>query len=126
MHVVHYDEYYADEDETFTYRWAAPEVLKHSKFSTKSDVWAIGVLFWEIATGGQMPYSHLKTNAEVAATVIRGKVSLPMPESSKEYKPIVKEIIGPCWNYKPEDRPSAPRLFSQSQHCLGKEFHFIL
>lgn len=31
-------------------RWAAPEVLQRRKFSPKSDVWALGVTFWEVFT----------------------------------------------------------------------------
>ena len=31
-----------------THRWAAPEVLSHSKKSTKSDVWSLGATVWEL------------------------------------------------------------------------------
>ena len=36
------DEYTASEGTTFPIRWAAPEVITHAKFSSRSDVWSYG------------------------------------------------------------------------------------
>ena len=33
-------------------KWLAPEVLKNRQFSTYSDVWAFGIMTWEIVTRG--------------------------------------------------------------------------
>ena len=43
------DEYIGDIDETILVKWAAPEVLINSHYSTKSDVWALAVVFWEVS-----------------------------------------------------------------------------
>ena len=42
------DEYTASEGTKFPIKWAAPEVITHAKFSSKSDVWSFGKLigFW--------------------------------------------------------------------------------
>ena len=48
--------YRAREGAKFPIKWTAPEGLVYNCFSIKSDVWAFGVLLWEIATYGATPY----------------------------------------------------------------------
>jgi hypothetical protein len=38
--------------------WFSFEVIVDRRFSSKSDVWAFGVLFWEIMSLGASPYHN--------------------------------------------------------------------
>jgi serine/threonine protein kinase len=42
------DEYMGDRSEKIFVKWAAPEVLKEMRYSTKSDVWSLAIVFWEV------------------------------------------------------------------------------
>ena len=46
--------YYKTDSKTMPVRWCAPEVLDYGKFSTQSDVWAFGVVLWEMFSYGKV------------------------------------------------------------------------
>jgi serine/threonine protein kinase len=50
------DEYMGDQSEKIFVLWAAPEVLTDVRYSTKSDVWALAVVFWEVRTQTRMHF----------------------------------------------------------------------
>ena len=49
---MHKNSYYKG-GEFLPIRWMSPEALMDRKFSSKSDVWAFGVLVWEILNLGK-------------------------------------------------------------------------
>jgi len=44
----------------FAVKWSSPEVIVRGEFSTKSDVWAFGVLMIEVFNNGETPYQGLR------------------------------------------------------------------
>mmetsp|Transcript_29834 Transcript_29834/g.65212 ORF Transcript_29834/g.65212 Transcript_29834/m.65212 type:complete len:884 (-) Transcript_29834:338-2989(-) len=88
-------------------RYMSPEAIQRNKFSEKSDVWAFGVLLWEAATLGMIPYDSLgvfvANDAEVKQGVCAGTLRLPQPPHvDKE----VYELMTACWAKAPADRPT--------------------
>eukprot|EP00873_Tetraselmis_striata_P039565 jgi/Tetstr1/459829/TSEL_005178.t1 len=54
------------------YRWMAPESLRARRWSSKSDVWTMGVLLWELWSGGQIPYFEIMGDQDVLRHVTGG------------------------------------------------------
>ncbi|XP_057366384.1 tyrosine-protein kinase Btk29A-like isoform X1 [Daphnia carinata] len=95
------DEYTSSGGAKFPIKWAPPEVLHYTRFSSKSDVWAYGVLMWEVFTCGKMPYGRLK-NAEVVERVQRGIVLERPPRCPEK----IYAVMQMCWAHNADDRPS--------------------
>jgi serine/threonine protein kinase len=107
------NEYTSSSGTKFPIKWAPPEVLWFTKFSSKSDVWAFGVLMWEVFTCGQMPYGKC-SNSQVVDLIREGK-RLERPRlASKD----VFDFMIACWEELPEDRPSFSVLLSRIRQQL--------
>ena len=101
-----------DENAPFATKWLAPEVLLRGVFTTKSDVWAFGILLMELVTYGDSPYQGL-SNREVATKVENGYQMLqPIDCPDKVY-----HIACSCWELKPDKRPT----FAELNGILGSQ-----
>ncbi|XP_031333150.1 proto-oncogene tyrosine-protein kinase ROS isoform X2 [Photinus pyralis] len=99
---IYKNDYYRKEGEgLLPVRWMAPESLVDGVFTCQSDVWAFGVLLWEIMTLGQQPYPA-RTNLEVLHYVKGGgRLGKPVDCPDK-----LHELMLKCWSYEPERRPT--------------------
>ncbi|XP_047522572.1 tyrosine-protein kinase Btk29A isoform X1 [Pieris napi] len=95
------DQYTSSGGTKFPIKWAPPEVLNYTRFSSKSDVWAFGVLMWEVFTCGKVPYGRMK-NSEVVEMVQRGQVL----EKPKGCLNEIYNVMRACWRHAPDERPS--------------------
>ncbi|CAH3187815.1 unnamed protein product, partial [Porites evermanni] len=64
MRQIYEDVYSSRKSKKLPVKWMAPESLYQGVYTTKSDVWAYGVLLWEMSTLGGVPYPTL-TNIEL-------------------------------------------------------------
>ncbi len=81
-------------------RWMAPEQLERLAYSKASDVFAFGVLLYEIFARSA-PWPGV-ANVNVIAKVIAGG-RMPLPESAPAH---VAAIVTQCWLQDPAARPS--------------------
>ena len=82
--------------------------LRHHPHSpeSKTDVWAFGVLLWEIMTLVFVPYNTIGDDEAVAEAVIAGR-RLPKPETCSDD---VYSIMLSCRAKQPGDRPDMPEV----------------
>ncbi|XP_027724246.1 tyrosine-protein kinase ABL2 isoform X4 [Vombatus ursinus] len=108
------DTYTAHAGAKFPIKWTAPESLAYNTFSIKSDVWAFGVLLWEIATYGMSPYPGIDLS-QVYDLLEKG-YRMEQPEGCP---PKVYELMRACWKWSPSDRPS----FAETHQAFETMFH---
>ena len=88
-----------------TPRYMAPEQWLEQECSPATDVWALGVMLFELASGGAYPFPDDAVMNELAMAVCNGKPeALP---SKIEAPPALSELIHRCLARNPDDRPQA-------------------
>lgn len=107
------DTYTAHAGAKFPIKWTAPEGLAYNKFSTKSDVWAFGILLWEIATYGMSPYPGVDLT-DVYHMLEKGY----RMECPPGCPPKIYELMRECWQWVPGERPT----FQEIHHALENMF----
>ncbi|KAI2654214.1 Proto-oncogene tyrosine-protein kinase ROS [Labeo rohita] len=99
---VYKNDYYRKKGEgLLPVRWMSPESLTDGIFNKYSDVWAFGVLLWEIMTLGKLPYPTY-TNHEVLTHISTG-ARLPSPDGCPKR---LYNLMMSCWKQEPTERPN--------------------
>lgn len=86
-------------------RWMSIEAIKDQVYTNKSDVWAFGIVIWEICTLGGYPYPTI-SDKDILRYLISGK-RLEKPENCTDE---IYSIMLSCWNRYAEDRPTFTKL----------------
>ncbi|CAL8318162.1 unnamed protein product [Lota lota] len=95
------DYYKADENDAIPIRWMPPESIFYNRYTSESDVWAYGVVLWEVFSHGMQPYYGM-AHEEVIYYVRDGHI-LGCPENC----PLeLYSLMRLCWSTQPSDRPS--------------------
>nr|XP_003215626.1 PREDICTED: tyrosine-protein kinase FRK [Anolis carolinensis] len=100
--------YEAKHETKLPVKWTAPEAIRSSRFSIKSDVWSFGILLYEIMTYGKMPYTGW-VGYQVLQNLDQG-YRLPQPNNCPQN---LYDIMFECWNADPKERPSFETLHSK-------------
>ncbi|CAG0912351.1 unnamed protein product [Notodromas monacha] len=101
-------------------RWMAPESHSEYVYFTESDVWSYGIVLWEMATGGLVPYNTLKTE-QVGEFVIGGGTLNPPPHCPDR----LREVMRMCWIREPSERPSFKKLVGYFEEFCRPNFRRV-
>jgi len=87
---------------TGTLGWMAPELLrdtKNVKCSEQSDIYALGMIIWEIATKCTTPFEDIDNNLIGFHIINGGKETIPNDTPKN-----IQNIIQQCWKDEPNNR----------------------
>ncbi|XP_046454047.1 tyrosine-protein kinase CSK-like [Daphnia pulex] len=102
------EEIYNQEGGKFPIKWTAPEALRHSKFSNKSDMWSFGILLWEIYSFGRVPYPRIPL-ADVVKHVEKG-YRMEKPEGCPQE---IHDLMRQAWDLNADRRPTFNQVKQQ-------------
>jgi hypothetical protein len=86
--------------ETGTYRYMAPEVIRHESYSSNADVYSFGVCLFQLISR-EIPFATL-TPIQAAYAVAEGR----RPEIPPSTPRRLQEIVMACWDQDSHCRPS--------------------
>lgn len=90
--------------------YASPEVWENSKYDSKTDIWSLGVLAYELAAL-RMPFPA-KTVNELYARINKGKFDRIPSAYSEGLNQLISDMLNP----NPQKRPSSEAIVA----CCGK------
>ncbi|XP_070531998.1 hepatocyte growth factor receptor-like isoform X1 [Ptychodera flava] len=99
---IYESDYYVcnDKNAKLPAKWMAPECFRKQHYDTKTDVWAYGVLLWELMTRGETPYPAID-NWDLVDYLDKGKRLQKPPYTPDE----VYDVMHACWQLDPDLRP---------------------
>ncbi|RLN91809.1 hypothetical protein BBJ28_00008341 [Nothophytophthora sp. Chile5] len=98
-----------------TFRYMSPERIQHAEYSYSSDIWSLGLVLMEAATG-VYPYPKHQTCIEMLQSVLEA----PPPALSPRYfSPELCHFLQQCLRKNPLERASADELLQSPwlQRC---------
>ncbi|GAB4831184.1 hypothetical protein Ancab_005191 [Ancistrocladus abbreviatus] len=87
-------------DDPGTYRWMAPEMIKHKHYGRKVDVYSFGLILWEMVAGS-VPYENMNP-IQAAYAVVNKSLRPAFPA---DCPCAMRALIEQCWSPQPEKRP---------------------
>lgn len=97
-------------------KWMPPESFLDGIFTSKTDIWAFGVVLWELFTMGHVPYPG-KSNDNVMKYVKGGGRLEQTPLSPHP----VYDLMMQCWHVNPDFRPNFASVVDELERIYNEE-----
>jgi serine/threonine protein kinase len=85
--------------------WTAPEIMMGQTYTERADVYAYGVMLWELLERKQY-FSHVPFNSDLEIRVMAGERSPVTQDCMPEFE----KLIRMCWDQTPSRRPDFPTI----------------
>ncbi|KHN79457.1 Tyrosine-protein kinase transforming protein ros [Toxocara canis] len=108
--------YQMNSSERTPIRWTAPEVFASGVYTPKADVWAFGILVWEIFCNAQEEPYRGWDGEKVRAEVRRGS-RLQLPNSAP---PKAREVFAQTMIGSPDTRPAILVVANELRIAVGR------
>ncbi len=105
------DNYKKQGEAPLPFKWLSLEAISDHVFSTYSDVWAFGIVLWELFSLAKVPYPGMEANQELYFK-LRDGYRMEKPKYATQ---AVYDIMLSCWQTRPESRP----LFKELERKLS-------
>lgn len=97
--------------------WMAPELfIKGKELTPKSDIWAYGMVLWEIAAR-KTPHKDAIHSGQIVAWIIGGELEDIPKDCNQKYA----ELILKCWKQNPKERPTAEAIVQDIEAARPKD-----
>ena len=116
--VQNFDYYRKTTDGRLPVKWMAPEALFDRVYTSQSDVWAYGVLLWEIMTLGGTPYPSVPV--EKLFELLRDGHRMERPPNCPGD---VYLLMRDCWIAEPKLRPCFTKIVQDLDGILSLTIH---
>src|SRR6185369_1043122 len=83
----------------------APELLSGGSYSQATDVYAFGIIMWEISSH-EKPFHDIVHDKYLALRILKGL----RPEITKDTPSFYKDLLQKCWHSDPTQRPTADEI----------------
>lgn len=103
--------------------YLAPEILKNNQYSEKSDIYAFGMVMYEIIFGCRC-YSNIIKEKHLDEKRLKSKIINGLrPKIIKPIKKGLQQLIESCWSSNLSERPTFSELYKK---LCGEDSEFLL
>jgi len=110
-----------DKDDEFLCTWQAPEVMISAPHTQASDIYSLGLVFWEIISG-LVPFENTPIQDDIRTLVLSGKRPAMPPCADSRYVQLIKN----CWKADWSARPDIKSIVSTLTLCWEASVHRYL
>jgi serine/threonine protein kinase len=102
---------------TGTSFWMAPEFITDNLFTDRADIYAFGILIWEVMMRDPVPYKNI---SEIAFLCGDKEILKLRPEIPQNFDPEIRELMQSCWDHDYTQRPNIITVVSKLEILINK------